>query len=141
VAHTCMHAASTISSDPCTPESRRPRAPPAQPPSCLLTARRLRLPKPHRLPRARDRVSTFEIGKRASVFKLVNPNFGERGGVTSHPYAGMISPNQDHLTLEMSTSRTTHVERERERDTHMQNNIKPKPKQLKLSKTAPSTWS
>jgi hypothetical protein len=36
-----------------------------------------------------------------------------------------------HLALAMPTSRTAHVERERE--THLQNNIKAKPKQLKLS--------
>jgi hypothetical protein len=29
---------------------------------------------------------------------------------------------------------------EREKGTHMQNNIKAKPEQLKLSKTDPSTW-
>jgi hypothetical protein len=43
-----------------------------------------------------------------------------------------------HLSLEMPTSRTAHVERERE--THMQNNIKAKTEQLKLSKTYPSMW-
>jgi hypothetical protein len=44
-----------------------------------------------------------------------------------------------HLALEMPTSRTAHVERERE--THLQNNNKEKPEQLKLNKTYPSTWS
>jgi dynactin complex subunit len=45
-----------------------------------------------------------------------------------------------YLTLEMSISRTTPVERERER-AHLQNNIKTKPEQLKLSKTYVSTWA
>jgi hypothetical protein len=45
-----------------------------------------------------------------------------------------------HLVLEMSASEMTHVRREKER-THMQNNIKVKPEQLKLRKTYPSTWS
>jgi hypothetical protein len=40
----------------------------------------------------------------------------------------------------MSTSRTTHADRERERR-HLQNNIKAKPEQLKFNKTYPSTWS
>jgi hypothetical protein len=44
-----------------------------------------------------------------------------------------------HLSLEMLSSRTAHAERERE--THLQNNIKAKPEQLKLSKTYPSMWS
>jgi hypothetical protein len=35
---------------------------------------------------------------------------------------------------------TAHTERERER-AHLQNNIKAKPMQLKLSKTYPSTWT
>jgi hypothetical protein len=39
----------------------------------------------------------------------------------------------------MPISRTAHANRERE--THLQNNIKAKPKQLKLSKTYPPTWS
>jgi hypothetical protein len=43
-----------------------------------------------------------------------------------------------HLALEMPTSETAHA-RVRER-THLQNNIKVKPEQLKLSKTDPSTW-
>jgi hypothetical protein len=43
-----------------------------------------------------------------------------------------------HLALEMLTSRTAHIEKERER-AHLQNNIKAKPKHLKLSKTYPST--
>jgi hypothetical protein len=42
------------------------------------------------------------------------------------------------LTLEMPTLGTAHAEKERE---HMQNNIKAKPEQLKLSKNYPSTWS
>jgi hypothetical protein len=36
------------------------------------------------------------------------------------------------------TSRMMHVDRERE--THLQNNNKARPEQLKLSKTDPSTW-
>jgi hypothetical protein len=36
------------------------------------------------------------------------------------------------------TSGTAHADRER--DTHLQNNNKAKPEQLKLSKTDPSTW-
>jgi hypothetical protein len=43
-----------------------------------------------------------------------------------------------NLTLEMPTSEMTHTRRERE--AHLQNNIKVKPEQLKLSKTDPSTW-
>jgi hypothetical protein len=43
-----------------------------------------------------------------------------------------------HLALEMPISETAHVGRERER-THMQNNIKAKPEQLKFSKTYLST--
>jgi hypothetical protein len=42
-----------------------------------------------------------------------------------------------HLALEMLTSRMAHTERERE--THLQNNNKTKPEQLKLSKTDLST--
>jgi hypothetical protein len=42
-----------------------------------------------------------------------------------------------HLILEMSTSRMAHADRERE--THLQNNFKAKPEQLKLSKTNLST--
>jgi hypothetical protein len=38
--------------------------------------------------------------------------------------------------------RIAHVGREREREkTHLQNNIKAKPEQIKLSKTDPSTWT
>jgi hypothetical protein len=48
--------------------------------------------------------------------------------------------NQEwHLALEMPTSRMAHTEKERER-AHLQNNIKAKPEQLKLSKTYPSMW-
>jgi hypothetical protein len=39
----------------------------------------------------------------------------------------------------MLTSEMAHAKREREK--HMQNNIKAKPEQLKLSKTDLSTWS
>jgi hypothetical protein len=50
------------------------------------------------------------------------------------------SMNQEwHLALEMPTSRMAHTEKERER-AHLQNNIKTKPEQLKLSKTYPSMW-
>jgi hypothetical protein len=47
---------------------------------------------------------------------------------------------EQHLALEMSTSKMAHtgIERERER-IHLQDNIKAKPEQLKLSKTDPST--
>jgi hypothetical protein len=45
-----------------------------------------------------------------------------------------------HLALEMPTSETAHTGRERER-THLQNNIKAKLEQLKLSKTYPSRWT
>jgi hypothetical protein len=45
---------------------------------------------------------------------------------------------EQHLALEMLTSRMAHTERERE--IHLQNNIKAKPEQLKLRKTYPSTW-
>jgi hypothetical protein len=44
-----------------------------------------------------------------------------------------------HLALEMPTLETAHTRRERER-AHLQNNIKVKLEQLKLSKTYPSTW-
>jgi hypothetical protein len=50
-----------------------------------------------------------------------------------------LDGQEQHLALEMPTSRTAHVGRERER-THLQNNIKAKTEQLKLSKTDPSTW-
>jgi hypothetical protein len=40
----------------------------------------------------------------------------------------------------MLTSEMAHAGRERER-THLQNNIKAKPKQLKLRNTYPSMWS
>jgi hypothetical protein len=45
-----------------------------------------------------------------------------------------------HLALEMPISETAHAGRGRER-THLQNNIKAKPEQIKLSKTDPSIWS
>jgi hypothetical protein len=48
--------------------------------------------------------------------------------------------NQEwHLALEMSISKTAHTERERERESTLQNNIKAKPEQLNLSKTYPSS--
>jgi hypothetical protein len=46
---------------------------------------------------------------------------------------------EQHLALEMLTSKMAHADRERE--THLQNNIKVKPEQLKLNKTYPSTWA
>jgi hypothetical protein len=52
--------------------------------------------------------------------------------------AKTLDDRERHLALEMPTSRTAHVERGRER-AHLQNNIKSKPKQLKLSKTYSST--
>jgi hypothetical protein len=49
--------------------------------------------------------------------------------------------NQErHLALGIPSSEMAHAGRERER-THLQNNIKTKPEQLKLSKTDPSTQS
>jgi hypothetical protein len=47
---------------------------------------------------------------------------------------------EQHLALEMPTSEMAHIGRERER-THLQNNTKIKPEQLKLSKTDSSMWS
>jgi hypothetical protein len=44
------------------------------------------------------------------------------------------------LPLEMPTLEMAHVGREGER-THLQNNIKAMPEQLKLRKTVSSTWS
>jgi hypothetical protein len=43
-----------------------------------------------------------------------------------------------HLALEVLTSEIAHTEREGE--SHLQNNIKVKPEQLKLNKTDLSTW-
>jgi hypothetical protein len=54
--------------------------------------------------------------------------------------AGTLDDQERHLALEMPTSETTHTKRERERR-HLQNNIKIKPEQLKLSKTDPLMWS
>jgi hypothetical protein len=51
-----------------------------------------------------------------------------------------LDDQERHLALEMSTLETAHVGRERER-THLQNNFKAKPEQIKLGKTYPSTWS
>jgi hypothetical protein len=50
---------------------------------------------------------------------------------------GTLDDQERHLGLEMSTSRTAHAKRERER-AHLQNNIKAKPEQLNFSKTYPS---
>jgi hypothetical protein len=52
--------------------------------------------------------------------------------------AKTLDDREQHLALEMPTSRTAHADRERE--THLQNNIKARPEQLNLSKTDPSTW-
>jgi hypothetical protein len=49
-----------------------------------------------------------------------------------------LDEQERHLTLGMSTLEMAHAGRERERE-HLQNNIKAKHKQLKLSKTYPST--
>jgi hypothetical protein len=49
--------------------------------------------------------------------------------------AKTLDDRERHLDLEMLTSRMAHADRER----HLQNNIKIKPEQLKLSKTDPST--
>jgi hypothetical protein len=43
-----------------------------------------------------------------------------------------------YLALGVPTSRMAHADKERE--THLQNNNKAKPEQLKLMKTDPSTW-
>jgi hypothetical protein len=69
------------------------------------------------------------------------PSFSERS-VTRIKYIfwkQKYSTNQEcNIVLEMSTSRMAHAKRERE--IHLQNNIKVKPEQIKLSKTDPSTW-
>jgi hypothetical protein len=52
---------------------------------------------------------------------------------------GTLDVQEQHLALEILTSRTAHSERERER-AHLQNNIKEKHEQLKLSKTYLSMW-
>jgi hypothetical protein len=53
--------------------------------------------------------------------------------------AKTLDDREWHLALGVPTSRTAHTDRERE--THLQNNNKVKPEQLKLSKIDPSTWS
>jgi hypothetical protein len=53
--------------------------------------------------------------------------------------AKSLDDQERHLDIEMPTSRTAHTDRERE-ITYLQNNIKIKPEQLKLSKTTSSTW-
>jgi hypothetical protein len=53
---------------------------------------------------------------------------------------GTLDDQERHLSLQMPTSRTAHAESERER-AHLQNNIKAKSEQQKLSKTYPLTWS
>jgi hypothetical protein len=57
--------------------------------------------------------------------------------------AKTLDDRERHPALEMLTSRTAHADRERERERerrYLQNNIKAKPDQLKLSKTGPLTW-
>jgi hypothetical protein len=51
--------------------------------------------------------------------------------------AKTLDDRERHFALEMPTSRTAHAKRERERE-HLQNNIKAKLEQLKLSKIYPS---
>jgi hypothetical protein len=51
-----------------------------------------------------------------------------------------LNDRERHLALEMPTSRTDHTERERERE-HLENNIKAKNEQLKLSRTYLSPWT
>jgi hypothetical protein len=51
-----------------------------------------------------------------------------------------LDDRERHRALEMPTSEMAHAGRERER-THLQNNIKAKTEQQKLSKTNPSMWS
>jgi hypothetical protein len=50
-----------------------------------------------------------------------------------------LDDQEQHLAIEIPTSRMARADRERE--THLQNNIKAKSDQLKLSKTYPSMWS
>jgi hypothetical protein len=52
--------------------------------------------------------------------------------------AKTLDDRERHPALEMPNSRMAHVDRERERR-YLQNNIKAKPEQLKLSKTDLST--
>jgi hypothetical protein len=55
--------------------------------------------------------------------------------------AKTLEDQERHPALEMLTSRMAHADRERERERrYLQNNIKAKPEQLKLSKTDPLTW-
>jgi hypothetical protein len=51
----------------------------------------------------------------------------------------ILNGREWHPAQEMLTSRTAHVDRERERR-YLENSIKAKLEQLKLSKTDPSTW-
>jgi hypothetical protein len=51
--------------------------------------------------------------------------------------AGTLDDQERYLALEMPNSKMAHTERERER-AHMQNNLKAKLEQLKLSKAYPS---
>jgi hypothetical protein len=58
-----------------------------------------------------------------------------------HIYRSKILIDQEqHVDPRDADLKTAQAERERER-IHLQNNIKEKPEQLKLSKTDPSTWS
>jgi hypothetical protein len=50
--------------------------------------------------------------------------------------ARTLDDQKRHLALEMPSLRMAHAKRER---AHLQNNIKVKPEQVKLSKTYPST--
>jgi hypothetical protein len=52
--------------------------------------------------------------------------------------AKTLNDQERHLALEMSTSETAHAGMEKE-NIHLQNNIKAKSKNKKLSKTDPST--
>jgi hypothetical protein len=48
-----------------------------------------------------------------------------------------LNDRERHVALKMPTSEAAHTGRER---SHLQNNIKGKPEQLKLNKTNPSMW-
>jgi hypothetical protein len=51
--------------------------------------------------------------------------------------AETLNGQEQHLALEMPTSKIAHTERERENTP--ENNIKAKPEKLKINKTDPST--
>jgi hypothetical protein len=53
--------------------------------------------------------------------------------------AKTLDDRELHLALEMLISKMAHARKEKR--AHLQNNVKAKPEQLKLSKTDPTTWS